>query len=691
MLLSTITKEHRIRADVIRELLMGRHGQLDPHGVRVRGASIVGKLDLDGIDTAVGLELTGCSFTEAITARGAHLSRLRLAASRIGALEAEGLRLDGDMDLDRVRLTGQNATIWLYDARIGGTLRCQWMHADYSKTPALAADRLQVDGSVLLRGARFTGSGQRGAVVMLGARIGSQFAAEGMHATNSNGPALNVDGLQVDAGVFLTDARFTGSGQRGAVVLLNAHIGNAFHASRVHVTNSNGPALNADGLQVDASMLMKDAWLTGGDERGAVSLLGAHISGQLNVCLAHVTNSNGPALNADTLRVDASMLMRGARFTGSGQRGAVVLLNARIGSQFAAEGMHATNSNGPALSNDGLQVNDNMFLTDAWFIGSGQRGAVVLLGARIGSQLVAVGMHATNSNGPALNADSMQVDDTIALVDARFTGSGRHSALILSSTRVGNRLDFTGTRVSGGATRGITLRDARVAGAVIFRAELVCSQPWGRSCPRARRIHLSGFTFAELANTDWREWLHLIRFHTTHYSPSPYQQLAAAERAAGHDGNARLILIAQQQDLHRRAQDGLGGRLTRSFHKLWGLLGGYGYRARRTAAALLIVLAAAGGLGLWAGHVETNPGYAAERTTASGSPGQQCTPIELIGLGLDRGLPLAPTGLRARCDLDTTNTPGQVFTVAVWIIQAAIWGLATLALAGYTGLVRKPA
>jgi hypothetical protein len=89
--------------------------------------------------------------------------------------------------------------------------------------------------------------------------------------------------------------------------------------------------------------------------------------------------------------------------------------------------------------------------------------------------------------------------------------------------------------------------------------------------------------------------------------------------------------------------------------------------------------------------MDTRPGHhAAERTTASGSPaGTPCSSVELVGLGLDRGLPLGPTGLRARCDLDTGTRRGQAFTVVVWIIQAVIWGLATLALAGFTNLIRK--
>jgi len=83
--------------------------------------------------------------------------------------------------------------------------------------------------------------------------------------------------------------------------------------------------------------------------------------------------------------------------------------------------------------------------------------------------------------------------------------------------------------------------------------------------------------------------------------------------------------------------------------------------------------------------------HAAEHTAATGAPGTPCSTVELVGLGLDRGLPLGPTGLRSRCDLDTGTAAGQVFTVLLWVVQAAVWGLATLALAGYTGLIRKTA
>jgi hypothetical protein len=120
-------------------------------------------------------------------------------------------------------------------------------------------------------------------------------------------------------------------------------------------------------------------------------------------------------------------------------------------------------------------------------------------------------------------------------------------------------------------------------------------------------------------------------------------------------------------------------------------LAGYGYLARRTAMALLLAMTMASGLGVWAGRVTDGGHHVGERVNSFTSPfGQQCTTVKLVGLGLDRGLPLAPTGVRARCDINPDTNWAAAFTIAIWILQAAIWGLATLALAGYTGLIRKP-
>jgi hypothetical protein len=66
-----------------------------------------------------------------------------------------------------------------------------------------------------------------------------------------------------------------------------------------------------------------------------------------------------------------------------------------------------------------------------------------------------------------------------------------------------------------------------------------------------------------------------------------------------------------------------------------------------------------------------------------------CSLIEQVGAGINCGLPLGTTGSRGRCDFDTTSGRGQAVTAATWGLQVLVWALATLVVAGYSGLIRK--
>lgn len=104
-----------------------------------------------------------------------------------------------------------------------------------------------------------------------------------------------------------------------------------------------------------------------------------------------------------------------------------------------------------------------------------------------------------------------------------------------------------------------------------------------------------------------------------------------------------------------------------------GGLAGYGYCPGRIALALLMVLAVAGGLIWEAGHTVTAPGHhAAEHTPDSLHPATPCSSPELVGLGIDRGLPLGSTGIRSQCDLDTETRRGQLFTLSTWLVQGLL-------------------
>ena len=226
------------RASVIRDILRGRLvADPDPHGLRLRGARITGRLDLENLTTDVSFELTDCLLEEGVLARDARLAF--------------------------VGLTG-----------------CQLEHP---AEPPLDADRLTC--SVLdLSKATIIGHAEAGAVNLPGAHIGGQLDCDGASLRNDSGPALNADGLQVDQDMFLRGGfTATGTGEFGAVRLVGAHIGGSLDCTGASLRNDSGPALNADGLQVGQAMFLRGGFTaTGAGEIGAVRLVGAHIGGQLD-------------------------------------------------------------------------------------------------------------------------------------------------------------------------------------------------------------------------------------------------------------------------------------------------------------------------------------------------------------------------------------------------------------------------
>lgn len=531
-----------VRAELIRELLLGRHGELDPRGVMLAGARIEGTLDLDSVNAVVGLDLDHCVIDAPIQARQAVLPLLKLYGGRCAGLRADGV---------------------------------------------------QIDQHLFLRdGIRINSDDEGGAVRLLGANISGYLDLSDAEITNTAGPALYADYLRVGGYLMMRNGtRITGHGENGAVNLLGARITSSVEFKDVEMTNAAGPAVTANRMHVGGTLLYHRVQITGHGEHGAINLLGAHVAGNLLLSDVQITNAAGPAVQARQVRVDHSLhLRKRITLSGDGDSGAVDLAGAQVTSFIGVDGIE-------------LEI-------------------------RLGS-------------GPLLDLSEMTVGTTVALP-----------------------------------------------------AAFVCpDRGRGAKCGHKRAVRLNEFSYKSLGpDWDWERWLHVIRCHTPAYHASAYQRLAATERAAGHDGTVRRILMTQQTDLRRRSPKSLGGWLTRRFHWMWGVLAGYGYRARRTAAALLLVLAVAGALGWWAGQVPTRPGHlVAERvTSATAATGVPCSTVELIGLGLDRGLPLAMTGMRARCDLDTASRAGQAFTAAIWLVQLAVWGLATLALAGYTNLVRKP-
>ena len=479
-----------VKATVIREILRGRlAADPDPRGLQLRGARIIGRLDLANLSTEVNFELRDCLLEEGILARDAHLAF--------------------------VDLTG-----------------CYFEHP---AEPPLNAPRLTCSGLALTK-ATIIGHAELGAVRLVGSHIGINLDCDGATLRNNSGPALNADRLQVGQDLYLRDGfTATGAGKAGAVSLEGAHIGIVLDCDGATLRNNSGPALNADRLQVGQDLYLRDGFTaTGAGKAGAVSLEGAHIGIVLDCDGATLRNNSGPALNADGLHVGLGMFLRGGfTATGAGQDGAVRLVGAHIGIKLECDGATLRNDSGPALDADSLQVGQALYLRGGFTAtGAGQGGAVRLLGAHIGGQLDCTEATLRNDSGPALDADSLQVGRSMFLSDGfTATGAGADVAVKLTGTRVGGTLFFDPAELVHAtdprgrlAVDGLTYTG--VPGQISAREWLDLLRdgtPWYTAQPyqqlaagyrglgderRAREILMAQRDDElTLTNTRWREWL----------------------------------------------------------------------------------------------------------------------------------------------------------------------------------------
>jgi hypothetical protein len=253
------------------------------------------------------------------------------------------------------------------------------------------------------------------------------------------------------------------------------------------------------------------------------------------------------------------------------------------------------------------------------------------------------GVPLENTVGPAFDADGLQADRDVGLDDG-----------------------FTATSASEEGT--VLLTGAHIRGLL--------------GCAGAESlIELDGLTYTGLPRpASLRSWLALLGEHTPRYTSQPYQHLAAAYRAAGHDRDARTVLMAQRRDQIQRA--GLAAS-ERAWGRFTGVILGYGYQPWRALLLLFATLAAAVTLSIVGGN---HGGLAAD--SAAGTVAASCTTIDQIGIGLDLGTPLIKTGARERCQPTHTST-GQTLTVIGWVLQLLAWTFATLFIAGFTSAVRK--
>ena len=440
------------RATVIRDILRGRlAADPDPHGLRLRGARITGRLDLENLTTDVNLELKDCLLEEGVLARDARLASVGLAGCQLEhpaepPLDADRLTCSV-LDLSRARIIGHADTgaVSLLGAHIGGQPRLRRGEPAQRLRPRPGRRRpAGRPGHVPPRRVHRHRRGDDGAVRLAGARIGGQLDCAGAELRNDSGPALVADGLQV--GQHVPPRRFTatGSGDDGAVRLLGARIGGSLDCDGAELRNDSGPALSPTACRSARTCSSAAGSPPPAAAATARSACPAPTSAaSLDCDGASLRNDSGPALAPTACRSTRTCSCGGFTATGSGddrrgpparrphrrparlQRGgAAQRLRPRPGRrrpagrpghvpprrvhrhrqrrarrgppgrrphrrQLDCAGAELRNDSGPALVADSLQVGQDMYLTGGFTAtGGGDDVAVDLTGARVGGTLV---------------------------------------------------------------------------------------------------------------------------------------------------------------------------------------------------------------------------------------------------------------------------------------------------------------
>lgn len=662
--------ERVIRAVVLRHLLIDRERPVDPKGVRLRGVRIVGALDLQGATLRCALLLDGCCIEaeEPVCLDHAVAQEISLVNCRAPGLTGE-LLVARALTLKGSKLSGP---LMLRDATIAGYVNCRGV---------------QLDGR------------------------------------DEYGNALGADGIKASS-IFLTGG-FTAA---GTIRLASADIARDLKCADASLggRDEQGYALVADQMKVGGTVFLNSAVTAA----GAISLGGARVAGDLNCTGAHLNDCDeqGYALNAAQLHAGGSVLLDEG-FTASG---AVRMTGADTGGSLICSGarLSGCNERGYSLLANEIKVGGSVFLAD----GFTATGAVGLHGADIARALVCAGARLMGGDAEgdvALRVGGVQVG-SVYLNDG-FSAAGM---IWLRHARVRGSIHLAAGKPEKGAT-GLDAAHAHVAGTFEWLPAAQVEGPvnlqsaiagqvdddWsaGRGngfWPARGQLNLDGFTYGRLGGdhqADVSQRLAWIRSQykpkpavqragtlaaavsisgsesTENFAAQPYEQLAAVYRQAGQDDQAREVAIARRRDLRTYGNLNSYRRFGNWFLDTTIRYGYHTWRAGVALATLFLIfwilsaVAVPHHLIAWTGDISGLHVVPSATKCASSYP---C--FSSFGYTVNTVIPLINVHQAEFWGPDASTPWGAAFTVATWIATGLGWALATLLVAGYTGLVRRP-
>lgn len=559
-----------IRAEVVAALLLGAMPALAGYAarIRIRGARIVGLLDVSGAGVTCPLDLEHCYFDSEVRFAEATTKAIRLVGCRLPEFDGSRMRTDGGINLigstisrvlrlDRAKVTGE---VCLRGAAVGSG----------GGEAVVACDGLVVEGPLECN----AGFSAQGVMQLRNAIIGGRLDLSESVLSNPGSIALRAGNVRVDGSIDATRIQVEGEFR-----LIDARVAGWMSLRGARLRNAGGRALAAGGISVEGGLWCHDNLLA----EGEVRLIGARLGGNLILTGATLVNPGGIALNLDrsTLTdIDATGLTvtgGSVRFAGAQTTGQIGFMDARLD---PGPGQDAVNGDDASIGGHLL-----MHRLHA-------AGAVSLRTCRIGGRIWLIKAELRNPGNIALRLSRSEVAADLFCGDSTIAGTVK-----LTGARVGSYAMFNGVRLSAPGdvafdakmlrAATLELRPATAIEGLVDLRQAKVDQYVDDPAMWPEQLAMDGFSYGSLEpHLPARDRLRWLERDPQNQLSQQYEQLAANYNALGQGANARTVLYAKER--RERADRSALGRT-------WGVLQdvtvAYGYRPWRAVIWMLVLLA----------------------------------------------------------------------------------------------------
>ncbi|HZE37938.1 MAG TPA: hypothetical protein VE172_03925 [Stackebrandtia sp.] len=261
-------------------------------GLRLRGARVVGHLNLGGRQVGMPVDLRDCAFTGKVHLAKTSFPELSMRGSVFPhGISGRGLRVDGALNLTDCRFAAR-----LYLKR----LRAEIVFLDGAKAHGSQHAAVQLRGAEIAQELYCRrGFEVHGGTVLYGAKIGGQLIMDGAWLENPGDASLTAANLEVEQDVKLRGVR-----ANGQVRIAKAAIGDNLELSGMAVAHPGGIAVDATMIEVGHNVLLDDGF----SAIGEVNFFLSCIEGRLEVDGSWLSNPGGTALDASRVDIGQSAL-----------------------------------------------------------------------------------------------------------------------------------------------------------------------------------------------------------------------------------------------------------------------------------------------------------------------------------------------------------------------------------------------